>query len=357
MKCFILSVLLICIAMTVLAQKDSICQAFIKKRYGSTYIQLPEKRKNDSAPPVFSDIRVIDCRQDTTRLGLSTRGFYRGQILFRTTAADAMTTYFQEHFTNPKGPRSLLVVIKDLWLFDDKDSTVIESFRTNVYTRSQGNIAFRYEAYLRTGEGYIPLTYLDTLGSSTAHSAVGMGQSVLPELLFLFMNKVAALDLDAISKKRKTITYHAIDSFSQTRYNYPMDTVTMPRKGVYASIDEFLDNQPSISDFETVKNGNAEMELHIRDSDGKLYYTHKMWGFSDGKHCYVMMDGTLFPILPIQHQFYVYGSKNYRMKKAPIPVYIPFPGGVLYGSATANLGVVKDLSLFRLDTRSGAIGQ
>jgi len=355
MKYFILLSLLFCITMTARPQKDSSCQALIKKRYGSTYIQLPETRKKYTSPAIFNDIQVADCRRDTSRLGLATRGIFKGQILFHTTAADAMTAYFRQHFVNPKGSLFLLVVIKDLWLFDDEDSTIIESFKREVFTKPRGNIALRCEAYLRIGERYMPLTYLDTLVSSTTHTAVGMGESKLSELLFLFMNKVVGIDFDAVSKRRRIISYNAIDSFSRSRYNYPMDTVTAPQKGVYASVDEFLNNRPSIADYEIVKNRNTEMELHIRDEEGKLYYTHKMWGFSDGTHCFVMMDGTLFPILPVQHTFYVLGSKEYKALRAPAPLFIPFPGGFLYGYTAVSETIIKKLNLFRLDVQSGEV--
>ncbi|MDO6432251.1 hypothetical protein Q4E93_16740 [Flavitalea sp. BT771] len=357
MRYFALLFLFLCIITVTQAQKDSICQIVIKKNYGSAFIQLPLKRKNYNFPPVFNSIQVVDCRQDTSRLGLATRGLPKGQILFHTTAADEISTFLSLNFTDPKGDRSLLVAIKDLWLYDDVDSTIEESFKKTIYTRPQGNLVFRCEAYLQVGEGYLPLTYLDTVLASTLHKSLGMGEAKLPDLLAIFMNKVASVDVDAISKRRRVISYNAIDSFSRTRYNYPMDTAITLKKGVYANVDEFLNNQPSIAEYEIVKNPNAEMELRIRDENGTFYYTHKMWGFCDGRYCYVMMDGTLFPILPVQHTFYVLGSKAYKAKKVHIPLFIAFPGAYLYGFDTASETIIKKLTLFRLDVRSGEIIQ
>ena len=359
MKRVTLLFLFFCVTFTTHAQKDSIYQALIKNNYGTSYIALPEK-KIDAPPPVFSNIRVVDLRRDTSRVGLVSRRLAHRQIRFRRPLSAAMSAYLNQNYANPKAGRSLLVVIKDLWLYDrmyDMDSTLTQTGKIDVYTQWQGNMAFRYEAYLPTADRFIPITFLDTTITSADHTSVSMGEVKLPELLFTFMNKVAAVDLDAITKRKRTVTYDQIDSFSRTRYNYPMDTATAFKKGVYANVDEFLNNTPSIPDYEIIKNRDGEMLLNIRDKDGKFYYTHTMWGFSDGDYCYKMMDGTLSPILLVQHAFYVYGANGFITKKImTIPTFYP-DGRVMYPGQETSLPPTKIPFLYRLDVRSGEITQ
>jgi hypothetical protein len=130
-----------------------------------------------------------------------------------------------------------------------------------------------------------------------------------------------------------------------------MDSASQFVKGVYTSIDEFRNNKPSISKYELSKDRNANLELSIPDENGKFYYTHTAWGLCDGKQRYVMMDGNLFPVFRVDHQFYVLGSKQYRTKKTIVPFFLPLTGAVyVFGTAAVSQKVVRELDLFRLDT-------
>ena len=356
MKYIALLSLFFCITFTSHAQKDSIYQALIKNNYGTSYIGLSEK-KMDVPPPVFRNIRVVDLRRDTSRVGLVSRRLAHRQIRFRRPLSAVMSACLNQNYANPKADQSLLVVIKDLWLYDSIDSAYSQTGKIDVYTQWKGNMAFRYEAYLPTADKFIPITFLDTTVTSADHTSVSMGESKLSELIFTFMNKVGAVDLDAITKRKRPVTYDQIDSFSRTRFNYPMDTAIAFKKGVYTNVDEFLNNNPSIPDYEIIKNKEGEMLLNIRDKDGKFYYTHTMWGFSDGDYCYKMMDGTLSPILPVQHAFYVYGANGFITKKImSIPIVYP-DGRLLYPGQETTLSPKKIPFLYRLDVRSGEITQ
>jgi hypothetical protein len=89
---------------------------------------------------------------------------------------------------------------------------------------------------------------------------------------------------------------------------------------------------------------------------GRKLFT--IWGFCDGKQAYVMMDGNVFPVFCVQHQFYVLGSKQYRNPKVNVPMFIPLGLGyaVLMGGVN-NIGdnVSRTLSVFRLDVQSGQV--
>jgi hypothetical protein len=354
MKHIALSCVLFIVLSAVHAQKDSIYQAYLNKKYGSLYIQLPSKPAQD-VPPLFNAIQVIDQRTDTSRIGLATHSLSRGQIRFRPSASKALTNYFALNYTSPKGSRSLLVVIKDLWLFDDQDSTYEESFKRSVSVKQRGNIVFRCEAYLPAEDGYIPLTYLDTTVSVLHHTALNMSEGTLPHLLTIFMNKVAAVDIASVTERRRHLSYNAIDSFCRTRYNYVMDTATVLKRGVYRDAREFLDNTPSVEDCKLERTNTGEYALYVRENDGQYRYTHNMWGYCDGANCFVMMDGTLFQLLPVQHAFYVLGSKSYHNAAPVVPVLVPLPGALIVGTGRISTEIEKKLEIFRLDAMSGEI--
>jgi hypothetical protein len=294
---------------------DSFGQRVIRAKCKTTYVQLPWLRQVADSTWPFRDIRVIDYRWDTARIGLVAAGeSSEDQVVFRkASAAGALAAWLDSAYTQPKGAYTMLVVIKDLWISDSVDYAQTEEMRHNTYYKvTRWNLAFRLEAYLRAGEGYIPLTYMDT-----------------------------------------TLT----DSFCMARFDYPMDTAVRLMKGVYASAEEFRNNQPSIGDFEITNDKQGNLELRIRDKDGQYNYTHTLWGFCDSNRVFVMMDGNCFPVFKVHHQWYVLGSNEYRTASGVmIPFALPLgPYAFVWGIVSANETVYRKLRLFRLDTESGRV--
>jgi hypothetical protein len=81
-----------------------------------------------------------------------------------------------------------------------------------------------------------------------------------------------------------------------------------------------------------------------------------MFGYCDGKQCYAMMDGNLFPILSVDHAFYIFGSREYKKRTAKVPLIFLVPGGMLYATTTdVSEKVSRRMHLFSLDPYSGKI--
>jgi hypothetical protein len=350
MRPFVLNLLFFCAAVHVLGQTGDSGQQLIKKKCGVVHVPLPLDKSGPLYPPLFDSIRVLDLRRDTSRIGLVSSGRNsQEQLQFHSPAFDQLGRYLYAGYSSSQGRQSLLVVIKDLWVGNGN--------WYNNPSYSKWEISFRFEAYLKEKDGYIPLTYLDT----TVHLFAGgnssnVGAHELPGLIDVFMNKVATRDEIGGWSEKRVVSYEEIDSFSRTRFNYAMDTVTRPVKGVYVNVEEFKNNAPSVLQYEVSKDKSGNVELRIPDESGHLYYTHTAWGFCDGKQAYVMMDGNLFPVFCVQHQFYVLGSKEYRDKKLWVPILIPVgPFALISGTADVSDNVVRTLRLFRLDVRTGRV--
>lgn len=358
MKLLTLALLLFCASVEAKTQPRNSGQALINAKCKSIHISLPLHEKRLEYPAIFKDIAVVDFRRDTFRIGLTgPTSTTQDQLLFRTSTSEALSSYLNSNYANPAGERSLLVAIKDCWFSNAVDSPSEERHRPKGFFASTGHdFSFRYEAYLKTNDGYIPLTYLDTLAvSATPLSMVFVVNQQLPDLIFRFMEKVASVDLDQAIMNKRTVSYNQVDSFCRVRFDYPMDTATQLVKGVYADISEFRNNSPSIADYQISKDKNANLELHIRDENGQFYFTHKVWGLCDGNQIYVMMDGNLFPAFCVHHQFYVLGSKEYYTRKAPVPFLVVLPAVYAFGVAKIDLEVLRKLRLFRIDVESGAV--
>jgi hypothetical protein len=81
-----------------------------------------------------------------------------------------------------------------------------------------------------------------------------------------------------------------------------------------------------------------------------------VWGFCDGKQPFVMMDGNVFPVLSVYHQFYVLGSKEFSRDKIRLPdVYVPTNAGVWMMGGTVETPLKRKLRIYRLDTDTGEV--
>ncbi len=319
------------------AQPDAAGQRIIKKKCTTQHLSFTPDKYQEGYPGLFHDIRVLDLRRDTTRLGiLRVNVREQNNLLFNSSATADLTAYLNSVYAKAGAPYSLLIVLKDLWISCPEDFVPRAHFEMN--------IAFHAEAYLKVDDGYKPILFLDSTAEKKGIYIPSVAEHGLRDLIDAFMYQLASADL---TKNRRTVNLRQIDSFSRSRFDYSMDTATQFVKGVYANVEEFRNNAPSILKYEISKDGRGDYDLNIPDETGKLYLTHTVWGFSDGQQPYVMIDGSLFPVYRIGHQFYVLGSKEYRYRK--LWLYMPI------GPIEAVEDMVKTMRLFRLDPDSGKV--
>jgi hypothetical protein len=351
MKPFALTVIFFCMAFQAFSQGPDAGQQLIRKQCGTLHVHLPLGQSEEGYPVLFDSIRVVDLRRDTSRIGLIGSGREaQEEVLLSRPVAAQVTAYLNAGYSRPKGSRHLLVAVKDLWV----------SGRPTTRRRDRTwKVTFRFEAYLTTDGGYIPLTYLDTVVRADDYRAEDMAAQNLPDLMAVFMDKVAAHATADDIATRSPVSYDQIDSFSRTRFSYPMDTATNLMKGVYASAVEFRHNAPSKTTYEISKDDSGNLVLQIPDENGQLRYAAGAWGFCDGKQAYVMRHGEVLPIFRVYHQFYVLGSKDYRVRHTSLGLtrLLPFGDALIIDAAYSqiNNAVVRELWVFRLDVHSGKV--
>lgn len=339
-----------CIYLPAGAQKDSLSQLFLKNKCGQLHVSLSPKRvlSKDKIPPYFANFEVVDFRQDTSRIGFWAVNKNRREFVFSEPGNQTLSSFFN-HYAQPAGNRSVLIIIKKFWLCDVKDIPV-EPGKSPGF----GRIEFRGEAFLKTNEGYLPITYLDTVITSP-NSVKDMVLFRLGDLFFNFIKKIAAVNEEAVLKRNVSFTISELEALNKKRFAYPMDTALVLRKGVYANIDEFRNNQPSIFNYEIQPDENGLNQLYLKDETGKPYFSRKMWGYCDGQQCYAMMDGNLFPVLSVNHAFYVFGSKEYKIKRTFMPVLILFPPLAMVGAMPVSEKATRMLHFFSVDPYTGKI--
>ena len=349
MKRLPLLLVLLCLFLAAKAQRDVQGRQFLKDKCLPYYLAPFAKEKHPLA--AFKNLEVVDFRPDTSRIGFLTENRKWKDIRFHTGLRRELDTWLNDLYTHPGGAQSLLIIIKKCWLFD----TVLARPTLELIKRAgKGRIIFRAEAFLKTQAGYAPCAYLDTVVTSAA-SAVDIANRKLPVLLAILMNKVSAMEKATVLNRNRFFSLETLDSLNKKRFAYPIDTALALRKGVYASLEEFRNNQPSIQNYQVEQNSEGHLDLFLKDEKGQPYFSRKMWGYCDGEHCYAMMDGNLFPIIPVDHAYYVFGSREYRRVQKSVPVLVVFPTAYLFAMEPMAETAVRKLSLFHLDVHTGQI--
>ena len=329
------------------AQKDSLSQLFIKNHCGESHISISRKflTSKEKIPPFFSHFEVVDLRQDTSRLGFYITSNYRRQFVFKESVSNTVLDFFND-YVQPGGTRSFLILIKKFWLYDNIPST-----GKSPDGARGGRIEFRGEAFLQTDAGYLPFAFLDTVIISP-RSVKDMSLFRLPDLLFNFLQKIAFTD-ETLLNRKSSFTLNELELLNKKRFDYPMDTAQVLQNGVYANVEEFRNNRPSMSNYEIRSDENGLTQIYLKDEKGQSYFSRKIWGYCDGKQCYTMMDGNLFPVLSVNHAFYVFGSREYQMSMSIAPIVL-LPFGLL-AYENINKKVYRKMHLFSLDPYSGKI--
>lgn len=339
-----------CLYVPTLAQTEHQGQLFLKNKCGQIHLSLSPKRvtSKEKIAPYFAGFEVVDFRPDTSRLGFWSIEKDRREFVFQSTASQTISS-FLDNYVDPAGSRTFLIVIKKLWLCDTNDTTANPRL-----PRLLGSIEFRGEAFLKTSEGYQPFTYLDTVITSR-NSVRDMAIFRLPDVFFNFIHKIATMNEATVLKRNVYYTFQVLDSLNKERFNYPMDTALVLKKGVYANVNEFRKNQPSILNYDIQPDENGLSQLYLKDETGKPYFSRKMWGYCDGQQCYAMMDGNLFPVFSVNHAFYVFGSKEYQIKTKIMPILLIIPPLAVVGTMPVSETAIRKLRFFSLDAYSGKI--
>jgi hypothetical protein len=351
MKPYALTVIFFCAAIQAFPQSPDAGQQFIREICGTVHVPLPLGQSGQQYPVLFDSIQVVDLRRDTSRIGLIGGGRRsQDEILLSRPVASQVTAFLNAGYSRPQGSHRLLVAVKNLWI--SKPGS-----RQGDRPEAVWKVACRFEAYMKTDSGYIPLTYLDTVVRADDHRPEDVAAQHIPQLIAIFMDKVAAHAMADAMAANGVVSYDQIDSFSRTRFRYPMDTAKSLVKGVYVNVREFRNNAPSKTTYEILKDDAGNLTLEIPDEKGQFYYASDVWGFCDGQQAYVMRRGDALPIFSVYHQFYVVGSKNYRDRYFWLPRITPFGDAFAAHAAYSqiNFDVIKKLWVFRLDVQSGKV--
>lgn len=322
---------------------------------------------------VFARFQVIDERPDTTRIGVHiyvpTFGpNHAKQLVLRRPASIELEDYLNSHFSRPGSPYTALIILRDLWL-SDANYLREDMIKDPDKIHERTHIRLKAEIYAAKDSLFMPVLRYDTTETYkqdnryTGLSYYATWDHNLAAILNDMADSAGQLTLLKDGHGR-TVTIQDIRHFNRSRFITPIGIAAKPTPGVYTSFDEFRNNAPSIHDFE-IRKDHKERVLYIKEAGGKAYYTHDVWGYSDGKEIYVMRDGVLCPAWREGNAFYFYGGADRDLLVPPGFVglgqpAIPDPdGNQQYNpGGLTNSGQAMDIkihAIFMIDMDSGNV--
>ncbi len=251
----------------------------------------------------FSSIKIIDSRFDTSKIGFVPIEYYvptptaiQQVISFKKISINAgisnsIESYYNAYYKNSfdQSGFQLLIVMKRFWIsgIDNSADTRLDLV-TNLKTAT--NFYCKWEYYIGKGDTYLPTKRIDTIikAGDDIHSGLSEGFSKSKQDYFKFILKtlIEILDFDKAvvaydSQNKKTLT--DIHLFNNKRNSVPVLQDSVVKKGVYLNFDDFVNNRPSIIDFniKKMKYGGFKNEPYLVKPDGEL--VNEYWGYSNGK--------------------------------------------------------------------------
>ncbi len=287
-------------------------------------LKMPKETQLLNFP--FHSIKVLDKRTDTSimgfckveRFGLPKNGYFtlkggastqiesflKTQLLF-----DSLSTY------------SLVIVIRKLWLTPELENDGVLDFpkkNEKFPFTEKGRPLFKpgvigiFDFYATKDSVYIPLTRFDS-SLKDRKTLYPNEAGLIEDIITASIRKVLRINLTEKLITGKKISGKEFEEFSSKQPICKPLYISEYKKGVYATYEEFKNNQPSIKNFQIKKTEKADL-LFVKDENGIEYPVRKIWGFSDGKTIYIKSSDVYFVLEKFNNNFYTMAAKKISKK-------------------------------------------
>ncbi len=281
-------------------------------------MKVPTPQKHLSLDNVHA-FMVVDARPDTVPIGFMQKhplnhAFIELNKSVRQETENFINDYFQFSKTDSTG--IVVMILKKMWLTDELD--IIEDDFLNDKKKGRGReytsgIKMKAEFYYKKEADYYPLYRYDSVFTDSFSVTVN-GPYYIHDAIISSLSKLSSIDnkLSDLRNKRK-LSWEEIRQHKDDDFNIPVLKDTNLRRGVYATFDEFKNNNPSEINFE-VRTERMSDILYIKQPDGKEFVARDNWGYCDGHKIFIRSSVNFFTLQRVGNAFYIYGSKTLNRK-------------------------------------------
>lgn len=336
--------LLLWIALAMLSAQPSLSQKKAPdiskaKKY---YLRFSNSSFPESFRIPFAKIKVLDNRYDTTKLGYERSKGRDYKITVDGGFEKRMSNYLESYYKNnldPSSSRTLLVVVKKLWMQFGSTSQMLgskELDKNSVLGLMYANVICLADLEVFSGEGdeYRALMkishHFDFEDYQTNNELFSKNRN-LALLLMPFdslMNKVNESDIDELISPRKKYSLAAISDIYKKRFTIPALLQSGLQKGIYRTFEDFKNNKPAYTDFA------YEVSRYSTDitvvQNGRPSSVIDYWGFYDGENLYIKPGLLPFAVSKQGNTFDFYGNLGREVRANANVV------NARYGSYLAN---------------------
>jgi len=252
----------------------------------------------------FQRILVHDVRFDTTFIGLHWQFdlfTVRNQKFDLTDGfRNGLTAYLNMAFKNNFSDNGTEVIcyIKKFSL-SGKD-TLLEHIRLN---ESIIEVKFEAECYYSANNSLYPATRLDTIFSERSQKIKISFVPLLKQIITPLEEKLSRIDsLNVI--KRRPYSKEEIENRYKDRFNVPILTCSKYVTGLYANAQEFKNNAPSIKEVRVKQVSTTT--FHFADGKNNVISPFTIFGFSDGKKCWIQSGNRSLALIKVGNSFEFY---------------------------------------------------
>jgi hypothetical protein len=278
-------------------------------------ISLPAIHYEKKLP--FSQIEVIDCRYDTTKIGyIRKNGSFKKLIVpagLQPSLDNILNMSLAENF-DPAQNQSLLVVIKRLWL---KETNQAETEKRKMVVADNASLlkfsacSFKLEVYLKKEDNFTPLLRLDS-SLSYENSLKRYGGDIVMAPFELCLLRLQNINFEKAAASSKKLNWKTVEDYNQQQFNKPILKNPPLQRGLYLSFSDFLQNKLTVKDFE-VEYGNLTDQLYLVNKGEKTLYTD-FWGFCDGGKLYIRSGLNFYELFKQHNTFEFVGSIGIEKK-------------------------------------------
>lgn len=311
-------------------------------------------KKSDRIDVHFASIIVEDKRADTSKIGFMRPGTDKPN--YRFTLPDQDDKYLQQKIlqliAGSGGSDTLLLSLKTLWLHQvNVQASGLKSIvLSNENQLSHCNIYA--DIYLLKQNQRIPLGIIDTA---------------------LFKRGWIANNADEILKRVLEYTVKSCDDLYQNpqkdlpvktqqveELRFPILQTTTPKKGIYFTYQNFLDNDPDTSFFTVEMKSESRL---LRSPVKSNLLLDKCWGYCDETGLYINIDKDFYKLNKSNNTFDVWGPASVEVRNTlagkiiytaiSYPIFKPYVD--LSSFLEPSRATRNYMKFYQLDIRSGIL--
>jgi hypothetical protein len=338
--------LLLLIALTMLSAQPSLSQKKAPdiSKSKNYYLRFTTSTYTQSYTIPFGRIKVVDNRYDTTKFGYERSKSRDYKITVDGSFEKRMTDYLEGYYKknlDPSSTRTLLIVVKKLWLQFGSTSQMLGSkdlAKNSVLGLMYANVICLADLEVFAGDeneyrALMKIAHNFDLENYQTNNELFSKNRNLALLLMPFdslMNKVNESDIEQLIAPKKKYSMTAISEIYKKRFALPALSQSGLQKGIYRTFDDFRNNKVIYPDF-IYKVSKFSTDITVMQNGIESSITD-YWGFFDGQHLYIKPGLLPFAVSKQGNTFDFYGNLGRDVRTN---------SGVMnarYGSFLANSG-------------------